>query len=158
MAAKTTRKQIDDFLALKRIAFIGISSNPKALSRGLWHELEDRRYDVVPVARDGAIELDGKQCYGKVQDVQAPVQGALIIGKPEAMEQALRDCAEAGITNVWLYKGMGSPRISAAALAFCKDHGMTAVAGECPYMFLAGTPFFHGLHGFGKKITGGYPA
>jgi hypothetical protein len=31
------------------------------------------------------------------------------------------------------------------------------VPGFCPYMFLPGTPFFHGLHGFVKKVTGSYP-
>ena len=31
------------------------------------------------------------------------------------------------------------------------------IAGHCPYMFLPGTPAFHKLHGFGKKLTGGYP-
>ena len=34
---------------------------------------------------------------------------------------------------------------------------MDVVEGFCPYMFLPGTPVFHGLHAFGKKLTGSYP-
>jgi uncharacterized protein len=156
MAAKTTRKQIDDFLALKRLAFVGISMNPKALSRGLWHELLDRRYEVLPV-NPAASELDGKPCYPRVQDIQPPVEGAIVISRGDAMEQAVKDCAEAGIRHVWLYKGLGSPQVSAAAVEFCKANGIDVVAGECPYMFLEGSPFIHQLHAVGKKVTGGYP-
>ena len=156
MAAKTTRKQIDDFLALKRLAFIGISMNPKALSRTLWRELLDRRYEVLPV-NPAVSELDGKPCYPRVQEIQPPVEGALLIGTPQATEQYVKDCAEAGIRNVWLYKGLGSKPVSKAAVAFCEANGINVVAGECPYMFLSGPQFIHQLHAVGKKITGGYP-
>jgi predicted CoA-binding protein len=154
--AKTTRKQIDDFLVLKRLAFVGISLNPKALSRGLWHELLDRRYEVLPV-NPAASELDGKPCYARVQDIQPPVGGAIVITRPDAMEQAVRDCAEAGVEHIWLYKGIGSKPVSKAAVEFCEANGIDVVAGECPYMFLPGTPFFHKIHGTAKKITGSYP-
>jgi hypothetical protein len=32
-----------------------------------------------------------------------------------------------------------------------------AVVGYCPFMFLEGTPFFHGLHASWKKLTRSYP-
>jgi hypothetical protein len=31
------------------------------------------------------------------------------------------------------------------------------VAGECPFMFLPETPWFHRLHGFCRKVVGRYP-
>ena len=43
----TTLKQIDGFLALKRIAVVGVSRNPKEISYTLWQELRQRRYDAV---------------------------------------------------------------------------------------------------------------
>jgi predicted CoA-binding protein len=156
MAAKTTRKQIDDFLALRRVALVGISSDPKEFSRVLWRELLDRRYDVIPV-NPKASDLDGKPCYARVQDIQPPVEGALVITPPGATEQVVRDCADAGVKHIWMYKGMGQGSVSKAALEFCEANGMNVVAGECPYMFLEGTPFFHRIHGTVKKITGSYP-
>ena len=154
--AKTTRKQVDDFLALKRLAFVGISMNPKAFSRGLWHELLDRRYDVLPV-NPATSELDGKPCYARVQDIQPPVEGALLITKPDVTEQVVKDCLEAGIKHVWMYKAAGRGSVSKAAVEFCEANGINVVAGQCPYMFLQGTPFFHKIHGTVKKITGSYP-
>jgi len=34
---------------------------------------------------------------------------------------------------------------------------MSLVAGECPFMFLPETPWFHRLHGFCRKLVGSYP-
>ncbi len=43
------------------------------------------------------------------------------------------------------------------AVALCQEHGIELVAGQCPYMFLPGTPVFHGWHRFFRKLAGGYP-
>ena len=40
---------IDDFLAQRRIAMVGISREPKNFSVMLFEELSRRGYDVVPV-------------------------------------------------------------------------------------------------------------
>jgi hypothetical protein len=42
-------------------------------------------------------------------------------------------------------------------VAFCRKQGMHVVEGHCPFMFLPKTPFFHRVHGFILKLTGGYP-
>ncbi len=57
----TTKKQIDDFLALKRIAFVGVSHNPKEFSYALWQEFRQRRYEAIPVNPNVAV-LDGQTC------------------------------------------------------------------------------------------------
>ena len=53
--------------------------------------------------------------------------------------------------------GGGPGAVDAEAVALCRDHEIDLVAGQCPYMFLPGTPFFHGVHAFFRKVTGGYP-
>ena len=93
---KTTRAQIDDFLAQKRLAFVGVSRNPKDFSRGLFRELQQRGYDVIPV-NPQATELDGQPCWARVQDITPPVDGALLMTPPHVTNQVVRDCAEAGI-------------------------------------------------------------
>ncbi len=152
----TTLKQIDDFLALKRIAVVGVSRNPKELSYTLWQELRQRRYDAVPV-NPSTTEIDGKRAYASVGDIDPPVEGALIMTTAAVAEQVIEDCATAGIRKVWLYKGLGGGATSAATIAAAERRGLDVVAGHCPYMFLPGTPVFHGLHGVGKKLTGSYP-
>jgi predicted CoA-binding protein len=152
----TTMNQIEGFLALKRIAVVGVSRNPKEISNTLWQELRQRRYDAVPV-NPAATEIDGTRTYASVREIDPPVEGALIMTTAAVAEQVIEDCAQAGINHVWLYGGLGGGATSEATVAAAEGHGLDVVAGHCPYMFLPGTPVFHSIHGFGKKLTGSYP-
>ena len=152
----TTLRQVEGFLALKRIAVVGVSRDPKQISYTLWQELRQRRYDAVPV-NPAATEIDGVRCYPSVTEIVPPVDGALIITTPAVAEQVLEQCAAAGIGKVWLYGGLGGGATTEQTVRAAEVLGLEAVAGMCPYMFLPGTPFFHGLHGFVKKVTGSYP-
>lgn len=153
-----TKQQIDSFLGLKRLAVVGVSRDPKHFSHMIWQEFRQRRYDAIPV-NPNATEIDGTACFAHVQDIQPPVEGVVIMTPPNVTEEVVRDCAAAGVEHVWMHKGAGGGQgaVSREAVAYCEAHGMDVVDGHCPYMFLPGTPFFHGLHAFGKKITGSYP-
>lgn len=152
----TTLGQIDAFLALKRIAVVGVSRNPKETSTTLWQELRQRRYEAIPV-NPAATEIDGQPCFPSVRDIDPPVNGALIMTTPAAAERVLEDCAAAGIRQVWLYGGLGGGATSADTVALAERLGLDAVAGLCPYMFLPGTQGIHNVHAFGKKLMRSYP-
>jgi predicted CoA-binding protein len=156
MDMATTRRQIDDFWALKRVAVVGVSRDPKEFSNSLWQELRQRGYDALPV-NPKASEIDGRPCYARVQDIEPPVEGVVIMTPPIVTEQVARDCAEAGVRHVWMHRGAGIGSVSPTAVAFCEANGIDVIAGQCPYMFLPATPFFHNLHGFVRKLTGSYP-
>ncbi len=155
-AATTSLKQISEFFALKRLAMVGVSRDPKDFSRTLFAEFKKRGYDIVPV-NPNLSDLDGQRCYARVQDIQPRVDGVLVVTPSRATDQVVRDCAEAGVTRVWLHRGEGIGSVSDQAVAFCQEHGIDVVVGQCPFMFLPGTPFFHRVHGFAKKVTGSYP-
>ncbi|HEX8940566.1 MAG TPA: CoA-binding protein [Candidatus Limnocylindrales bacterium] len=154
----TSKRQIDEFWELRRLAVVGVSRDPKHFSNTIWQELRQRRYEAVPVNPNTEL-LDGQRCYARVGDIEPPVQGAVILTPAAASEQVVRDCAAAGIRRVWLHRGAGGGlgAVSPAAVAACEELGIEAVVGFCPFMFLPGTPFFHGLHAFAKKVTGSYP-
>jgi predicted CoA-binding protein len=154
--ARATIKQIDDFLALKRIAFVGVSRNPKDFNYALWQEFRQRRYEAVPV-NPKASAIDGQTCYARVQDIKPPVEGALIMTSKKATEQVVRDCIEAGIKNVWMYGGMAPGAATKEAIALCDANGINVVVGLCPYMFLPASPSFHGFHRMIKKLNRSYP-
>jgi uncharacterized protein len=153
---KTQRQDIDQFLAQRRIALVGISRDDKDFSRTLFRELQQRGYDVVPV-NPQASEVDGVRCYGRMQEIEPPVEGALLMTPPAVTEQVVRDCAEAGVRRVWMHQGAGTGAVSPAAVDYCAGQGMSVIAGHCPFMFLPGTAFFHRFHGFIKKVSGTYP-
>jgi hypothetical protein len=76
---------------------------------------------------------------------------------PSVTESLMTDCAAAGVKRIWMYRAAGAGSVSERALEFCKANGIEAIPGECPFMFLPGTPLIHRLHGFVRRITGTYP-
>ena len=152
----TSRENIEAFLSQHRQAFVGVSRTAGDFSRSLYDEFRKRGYDVVPV-NPNATEIDGQPCYKRVQDIQPPVDGALLLTPPQVTEQVVHDCAEAGIRHVWMQRGEGIGSVSDSAVAFCEQNGISVVPGQCPFMFLPNTMFLHKVHGFVKKLTGAYP-
>ena len=147
---------IEDFLAQKRIAIVGISREPASDSGRLFEELLRRGYDVVPVNPHTAV-VQGRRCFARVQDIQPPVEAALVMTTPEVTETVVKDCAEAGIRRVWMYRGVGKGSVSEKAVAFCEERGIRVVPGQCPFMFLPEAAGVHRFHGFLRKIMGRYP-
>jgi uncharacterized protein len=147
---------IEDFLAQKRIAMMGLSRDPNHFSVSLFRELNRRGYEVIPV-NPHATEVFGHPCFPRVQDVQPPVDAALLMTSPEVTETAVADCAAAGIPRIWMYRAGGKGAVSRKAVAFCREHKIQVVPGQCPLMFLPGGEGIHRLHGFLRKITGRYP-
>jgi predicted CoA-binding protein len=157
MARQTsTLDVIQEFLAQKRIAMIGISREPKSFSVQLFEELRRHGYDVVPVNPKTPNVL-GQRCFARIQDVQPPVDAALLMTRAVVTEVITRDCAEAGIRLIWMYRAGGRGAVSQAAVEFCKAKGIQVIPGECPLMFLSPTTGVHRFHGFVRKITGRYP-
>jgi len=153
---RVSLETIEDFLAQKRIAIIGISREPTNFSVTLFEELCRRGYDVVPV-NPNTSEVLGRRCFARVQDIRPPIDAALLMTSPGVTEAVVSDCAEAGIRLVWMYRAVGSGSVSAKAVDFCKERGIQVVPGECPFMFFPDPGAGHRFHGFVRKITGRYP-
>jgi uncharacterized protein len=152
---RNSRKDVTEFLAQKRIAAVGVSKKPKEFGRYLFDYLIKSGYDVVPV-NPSTTEVAGQKCYATVMDIQPPVSAALLLTPPAATETVVRECAASGINFIWMYRATGVGAVSDAAVAFCREHGMRVIAGECPLMFLPNGGV-HRIHGLIKRITGSYP-
>lgn len=147
---------IEDFLAQRRIAMVGISREPGGFSVQLFKELSRRGCDVVPVNPKNP-NIQGRRCFAHVQDIEPPVEAALLMTSPEGTDTVVSDCAEAGIRRIWMYRAAGRGAVSDQAVQFCREHGIRVVAGECPLMFLPQSEGIHRLHGFLRRITGRIP-
>jgi len=152
----TTMKQVEDFLALKRIAVVGVSRNLKDFNTALWQEFRQRRYEAIPV-NPNATEIDGQKCYASVKEIKPAVQGALIMTPARLTDQVARDCVDAGVKQVWMYGGMAPGAATKSAVALCQENGVSVVEGLCPYMFFPGSGAMHAPHRFFKKLLGRYP-
>jgi len=152
---RTSLEIIENFLAQKRIAMVGVSRNPKEFSCMLFGELCRRGYDMIPV-NPAATEILGRRCFARVRDIQPPPDATILMTAPAVTEAVICDCAEAGIQHVWMYSAGGQGAVSESAVEFCRERGIHVVEGECPYMFLPHAGL-HRIHGWVRRIAGSYP-
>lgn len=146
---------IQDFLAQKRIAVVGVSRNPKDFSACLFREFAKRGYNVVPV-NPNAEDVFGRRAFARVGDVQPAVDAVLLMTSAEVTETVVPECVKAGIRRIWMYRAGGSGAVSPKAVEFCQQNGIQLIPGECPFMFFPRNGF-HAVHGFIRKITGSFP-
>jgi len=146
-----------DFLAQKRIAVVGVSREG-GTGNAIYRKLREEGYTVIAL-NPNADRIEGDPCYHTVRDLPGPVDGAFLATKPEASEQVMRDCVEAGVPRVWMhYNPMTGPTMSSvsdAAVAYGREHGVTVIAGGCPMMFME---FFHKVMRWVLGATGKLPA
>jgi predicted CoA-binding protein len=154
---KTQAVLAREFLAQRRIAFVGVSRDSRDLSRALFRELRQRGYDLVPVHPELA-SVDGVPCAKRVQEIQPPVDGAPLMTAPAVTDRVVRDCAEAGVTRVFMHQGVGPGAVSPAAVAFCHEHCIDVVEGACPFMLLPGAGWIHRAHGLAARLLGHHPS
>ncbi len=151
-----TIRSIRNFLALKRLAVVGVSRDPRDFTRTLFRELRDRGYDVVPV-NPNLSEVEGLRCLPHIQDASPPVEGVLLMTHPSVTDMVVRECTEAGVRHVWMYRAAGAGAVSRGAVDYCQLNGIDLVDGECPFMFFQGTSWPHRVHGLCRKLLGRYP-
>jgi predicted CoA-binding protein len=147
---------IEAFLSQKRIAIVGISRERHNIGASLLEEFSRHGCEVLPV-NPNATEIMGRRCFARVQDINPAPDAALLLTAPAVTSSVVRDCADAGIKRIWMYRGGGQGSVSAEALEFCRAHGIEVVPGQCPFMFLAPVHGVHRFHRFLSRITGHYP-
>lgn len=150
-----TRMAANAFLGCRRIAVVGLSRDPRSISRAAADELRRRGYEVFPVNPQGGEAVDGLRCVPRVQDISPPAEAALLFTPPAVSEQVVRDCAEANVRHVWMHRGMGRGAASAAAVAYCRSHDIDVVTDTCVFMHLPQAGFVHRAHAWGRRVLGG---
>jgi predicted CoA-binding protein len=152
-----SKRSIESFLSCRRIAVFGVSRDPRDFSRSIFRAFVERGYDAVPVNPNGGA-AEGRPCARALAEVTPPVEGALLLTSPAATLQAVRECVDAGVPRVWMHRGAGQGAVLPEAVALCREKGIDVVDGECPFMFLPGTGFVHGVHRFFRRLAGSLPS
>lgn len=131
------------FLANERIAVTGVSRTPKTHgSNNVYKRLRQRGYQVFAV-NPNADEVEGDACYQDLKSIPGGVQAVVIGTRPEIAEDTMRECAELGITQVWMHRGPGAGSVSGAATRYGREQGITVIDGGCPLMFPPTADFGH---------------
>jgi hypothetical protein len=153
---RASLESIEDFRAQKRIAIVGMSHEANSMSEAVFKELSKRGYDVVPV-NPNVQEVMGRKCFARMQDIQPPVDAALLMTSPAVTEAVVQDCVDCGIKRIWMHQGVGPGSVSEKAIEVCRERGIRVIPGECPLTFLPQSAVIHNFHGFIRKITGRFP-
>lgn len=155
----TLEAQAAAFLEQKRIAVVGVSRKG-GTGNALFDRLRDRGYEVFPV-NPSAEEINGQKCYPSVKAIPNGVDAVMIVTRPEVAEQVVHDCAEAGISHVWMHEnafaGAANSSVSQSAVEFCREHGINVIAGACPMMFGQTADFGHKCMRWILGVTGKLP-
>ena len=154
--AKVTKVKIDEFLSAKRIAVIGPSRNQKEYSRSLFRELLKQGYDAIPI-NPNVEELDGRKCYKNISDISPIPERALILLSEDKTEQAVLDCADAGMRDIWLHRHVAGGVSDTRAIYRAEEKGLNLITGFCMFMFLPKSGWFHKFHGGIMKLIKIYP-
>jgi len=157
MSPTTFETKVDDFLAQKRIAVAGVSRDNSRHPTGnlIYHRLKRTGHEVFPV-NPHMQTFEGDRCYPNLQAIPGGVDGVVIVTRPEATEQIVRDCSEAEVRRVWMHQSMAKgSSVSPEAIEHCRQHNISVIAGACPMMFGPGVDFGHTCMRWIMKITGG---
>jgi predicted CoA-binding protein len=140
---QTVKQAASAFLANKRVAVTGVSRTPKDHGSNIvYRRLRDRGYEVFAV-NPNAHEVEGVACYQDLRSIPGGVQAVVIGTRPEIAEDTMRECADLGITQVWMHRGPGAGSVSDSATAYGRQHGITVIDGGCPCMFGPTADFGH---------------
>jgi hypothetical protein len=138
-----SRAAIEDFVAQRRLALVGISRDGRGFGNVGRKELGTRGYELRLV-HPSAVSIGGRPCAARLADVAGQVDGVVLVTPPEATTALVREAAEAGVRRVWMQQGAESD----AAIRFCESNGLAAVHGECILMYT--TP--RGIHAFHRWL------
>jgi len=148
-----TKHEIDEFLAQKTLAIVGVSRGGKKFGNAILKDLTKLGYRLLPVHPEAA-EVDGQRAYPSLAALPEAVGGVIVVVPPARAEDVVKDAAANGIRRVWLQQGAGSP----AAIAFCQENGISVVHGECVLMYPKPTSsWIHGAHRWIWELIGRMP-
>jgi hypothetical protein len=101
--------QIESFIAVKRIAVVGLSRSGKKFGNTASKELLARGYEIFPVHPD-ATEIDGIACYPSLKSLEGKAEALLICIPPAGVPDVLEEAAKVGIRKIWIQQGPGPRR------------------------------------------------
>jgi predicted CoA-binding protein len=117
---------IQDALNERRVAIVGLSSNPQRASYFVGYYLQRHGYEIYPV-NPRESEVLGRRSYPSLRDLPDPVGVVDVFRDPGAVPDIAREAADIGARFLWLQFGVISPEGAGIATAA----GMKVVMDRC---------------------------
>lgn len=159
VTSATLQSKVDDFLAQKRIAVAGVSRDPGRHPVGnlIYDRLQKTGHQVFAV-NPQMLTFQNDRCYPDIQSIPGGVDGVVIITRPDVTVRIVRDCKDAGVQRVWMHQSVGKgTSVSPEGVEYCRQQGITVIAGGCPMMYGEGADLGHVCMRWLLKLTGKLP-
>lgn len=135
---------VDQFLALKKIAIVGVSDKRETGCNSIYSKLKTTGYQVFAI-NPRLNTFNGDPCYPNLKSMPEKPEGVFILANPGVTEQIVQECIDLGVKHVWMHCMMGikpglAPGItsvSTEAVRLCMENGIQVIPGSCPNQFLA---------------------
>lgn len=147
-----SRAVIDDFLAQKSLAVVGVSRNGEGFGNVVRKELSEKGYHLT-IVHPEADKIGDQPCAHSLAEVAGRVDGLVLVTPPAQTERLVQEAASLGIRRVWMQQGAESP----AAIEACERNGIAAVHNECILMFAEPAAWFHRAHRWARGTFGELP-
>ncbi len=122
----------------RRIAMVGLSSNPFRPSHFAAVYMLAEGYEVIPV-NPREQEILGRRSYPSLREVPGPVEIVDIFREPEAVPAIVEEAIEVGAKVIWMQLGV----INEAAARRAREAGLQVVMDAC--VKIEHARFFGGL-------------
>ena len=134
---------VQDFLAQKKIAVVGVSDKRETGCNLGYRKFKDAGYAVYPV-NPHLTTFDGAACYADLASIPEKPDAVFILANPQVTEQIVQQCVDLGIKHVWMHCMMGTKpglaanmtSVSQDAVQMCRANGIAVIPGSCPNQFL----------------------
>ena len=148
METKMKNKKTD-FWSGKNYVVVGVSDKKGKFGNTVFKEIKKRSYKVFPVNRKLAL-FEDQMCYNHLSEISDPLDGVIIITRPDGARKAIRECINLGIKKVWLYPGSKCDE----AINLAKENDVELIYKACPLLYLEPVKFPHSLHRWIVKVFG----
>lgn len=113
----------------RRIAVVGLSSDPERPSYNIAHYLIQHGYDVVPV-NPNETEVFGIPAYSRLRDVPGHIDIVDVFRRKNALVTHAREAVEIGADAYWMQLGLASDEAANLAAAA----GLVVVQDRCIFV------------------------
>ena len=144
--ATTAADRLRILQTYRRIAMVGLSSNPFRPSHFAAVYLLSEGYDVIPV-NPREKEILGRKSYPSVSAIPGGVEIVDIFREPEAVPAIVDEAIAIGAKVVWMQLGV----IDEPSAEKAHDAGLEVVMDRC--MKIEHARFFGGLNTIGMNTT-----
>lgn len=147
---------IEQFLALKRIAVVGVSRKGTEAANIVYKKLKSSGFEVFPV-NPKAEAVEGDPCYPDIASIPGGVEGVFIATHPDVTSSIVEQCRQTGVGQVWIHRSFGQGSVSDEAVELCKKAGIAVIPGACPMMFCEPVDLGHKCMRWILRFTVGLP-